>query len=123
MSYKFLPPPNFHVFSYKKWTLGKRKMCLLKHRHKILSIIRYTVLYTSFSKGKKLLHCSRDVCLSGNGIFFSCLSVFSYSISSSKLDFRMIRLKDIAQVKKNATYQGQLETRASIYYWSVSITG
>ena len=21
ISYKFLPPPNFYVFSYKKWTL------------------------------------------------------------------------------------------------------
>ena len=34
------------------------------------------------------------------GFSFHVFLFFSYSISSSKLDFRMIRLKDIAQVKK-----------------------
>lgn len=47
---------------------------------------------------------------------------FSYSISSSKLDFRMIRLKDIAQVKKHATSKASYNQSSSQYLpcWSVS---
>ena len=78
-------------------------------------------------KGKKLLHCSLDGCVLRSPVgkwdfLFMSFCFFSYSISSSKLDFRMIRLKDIAQVKKHATSKASYNQSSSQYLpcWSVS---